>query len=467
MKIVLVGRGHKLVDLLDSFSARRGEVVVVTLDDSILHDLIERRVPRIYVDPGEARLDDPRLATGIEDLLVVADYEEASLRRALDNLTAQKPGATMLAFTHLRTTELAKAYPQVMFRSERSVMRTEVRELIRRGATGRKVDALRRIAREHKGILVVIWGSPDPDAIASAYALRELLAADSPAFTISHLDDFSRPENKAMVDVLRIPTVKFSHELAVPGVAVATVDAQPSFFQLNGQMRFDVIIDHHPLAELGEYRYADVRPAYGSTSTILTEYFLNTGARMSRKVATALYYGLKVDTGNLTRNVSDADVNAFRWLRNHADENLVRTIELSYMPVSMLDTFGIAIANKKIARDAAFTYIGTVDNPEVSVYIADFLIKLSGISWAAVACRTREKLVVVFRSDGLRKHAGKVAERLFLDYGTAGGHRTMARAEMTPDRLAAQVPELSDVAVERWLLQRLSEAWKPLKKFLS
>ncbi|HZL71375.1 MAG TPA: hypothetical protein VFC86_02855, partial [Planctomycetota bacterium] len=96
----------------------------------------------------------------------------------------------------------------------------------------------------------------------------------------------------------------------------------------------------------------------------------------------------------------------------------------------------------------------------------DFFIKLSGISWAAIACRTPEKIVVVFRSDGFRKHAGKVAETLFIDYGTAGGHRTMARAELPMERVRSELTETTDLAIENWLLGKLSTKLRGLAKFL-
>ena len=224
---------------------------------------------------------------------------------------------------------------------------------------------------------------------------------------------------------------------------------------LGGVFIFDVIVDHHPLSDLGEPKFADVRPTYGSTATIFTEYFQAAGMRMSKKIATALFYGLKVDTGNLTRNVSDADVAAFRYLRMRTDENMVRTIELSQLPVETLDYFAIAIANKKIKREVAFAYLGTIPNPDMCVHVADFFIKLTGISWAVLACRSRDRVVVVFRSDGFRKHAGHLAEALFMDYGSAGGHRTMARAELELSRLQGELREPSDVAIEDWLLKRL------------
>ncbi len=466
MKIVLLGRGHKVVDILDSFNARRGEISVITSDDSILHDLLERHAERHYADPRKADLAALGLSTTLDDLIVISDYQEGTLRETLDNIVAQKPAGTIVAVTHQSTAEVAPKYPQVIFKSERGIYRNEMRDLVRRMTTSNRVTQLRQIAKEAGRLVIVIWGNPDPDAIASSYALRELVLPETPEVTIAYMGEYKRPENKAMVDVIKIPTVRYEPGMIPAGAAVATVDAQPSFFSGNGAMRFDIVIDHHPLTDLGSPRFADVRPTYGATSTIMTEYYLNSGVRMNRKVATALYYGLKTDTGNLTRNVSDADVNAFRYLRNQADENMIRTIELSQMPVAMLDFFGIAIANKKIVRDMAFAYIGQVENPETCVYIADFLIKLSGISWVIVACRTLDKVVVVFRSDGFRKHAGKVAEMLFREHGSAGGHRTMARAELPLEGLVKEGTDVSDVGVERWLLTRLSMIRKPMRKFL-
>ncbi len=464
MKIVLLGRGHRILDILDTFSSRGRDVTVVSSDEDTLRLLLQKRVARVAADPASVSFADHSIAVAPEDIVIVTDHEEPALRASLDNVRRQSPSGTVVVFTALPTRQLADDFPGFYFRGDRTTYHNELREFVRRSQTRQRVDAIRRIVSQSPRILTVIWGNPDPDALGSAFALRELLGDAAPQWILSYMGEYSRPENLAMVRTIKIPTVKFSPELVTPETAVVTVDAQPSFFALNGRLRFDVIIDHHPLAELGPHRFADVRPTYGSTAAILTEYYLNTGARMSRRVATALYYGLKVDTGNLTRNVSDADVSAFRFLRTRADENMIRTIELSQLPVSTLDHFSVAIANKRIARDVVFSFIGLVNNPDACVHVADFFIKLSGISWAVVACRTADKVVVVFRSDGFRKHAGNVAERTFLDYGSAGGHRTMARAELPAARIGSEIADLTDAAVERWLLKRLALQLKPLAK---
>ncbi len=443
MKIYLMGRGHRLEQIRDALGLSRLTAQIIDQDKDTV------------------RFGSPGYPLGPEDLIIVTDFEEATLRATLDNLMKQELPAKVMVFTPVPSRMLLRDYPEFLFRDESLIYKNELRELQRKAAGLHKVESIRNIARGFP-FLTVIWGNPDPDAIAASYALMELVQGFATEVTIAYMGEFTRPENEAMVNVLKIPMRKFTWDLLKPETVVATVDAQPSFFKIDDRLRFDVIIDHHPLSDLGAPKFADVRPTYGSTSTIFTEYYQAAGIRMSKKIATALFYGLKVDTGNLTRNVSDADVSAFRYLRMRTDENMVRTIELSQLPVETLDYFAIAIANKKIRREVAFAYLGNIPNPDMCVHVADFFIKLTGISWALVACRSKERVVVVFRSDGFRKHAGHLAEGLFLEYGTAGGHRTMARAELELSRVQGELREPSDVAIEDWLLKRLGTKLKSL-----
>jgi nanoRNase/pAp phosphatase (c-di-AMP/oligoRNAs hydrolase) len=443
MRIYLLGRGHRLDQIRQALGMSR--------QDAILLD----------GDAAAARFGPPDREAAASDLIIVAEFEEAPLRAILANLAAQKLPARVMVFTSTPSRLLAREYPDFLFRDEGLIYKNELRELQRRAAGRQKVDSIRALARG-KPFLTVIWGNPDPDAIASSYALTELVQGEAAAPAIAYLGEFTRPENAAMVNTLKIPMRKFAPSLIAPETVVATVDAQPSFFKNGSSLRFDVVVDHHPLSDLTGVRFSDVRPTYGSTATIFTEYFQTAGLRMSKKMATALFYGLKIDTGNLTRNVSDADVAAFRYLRVRADENMVRTIELSQLPVETLDYFAVAIANKKIAREVAFAFLGTIPNPDMCVHVADFFVKLTGISWAITACRSKERVVVVFRSDGFRKHAGNLAESLFTGYGSAGGHRTMARAELDLARIAPELREPSDVAIEEWLIQRLGTKLKSL-----
>lgn len=444
MKIYLMGRGHRLEQIRDALGLSR--LTAQTIDAS---------------EKDVVRFGAPAYPLGAEDLIIVTDFEETPLRLTLDNLIKQELPAKVMVFTPVPSRMLLRDYPDFLFRDESLIYKNELRELQRKAAGLHKVESICNLARGFP-FLIVIAGSPDPDSIASSYALLELVQGYSTEATIAYMEDFTRPENQAMVNILRIPMRKFTWDLLKPETVVATVDAQPSHFKTDDRIKFDIVVDHHPLTDLGMPKFSDVRPTYGSTSTIFTEYYQAAGIRMSKKIATALFYGLKIDTANLTRNVSDADVSAFRYLRMRNDENMVRTIELSQLPVETLDYFAIAIANKKIRREVAFAYLGNIPNSAMAVHVADFFIKLTGISWAVVACRSKERVVVVFRSDGFRKHAGHLAEALFLDYGTAGGHRTMARAELELARVQAELREPSDVEIEDWLLKRLGTKLRSL-----
>jgi hypothetical protein len=107
-----------------------------------------------------------------------------------------------LVFTPLPVRELSREFPEFLIRSDRSLYKTEMRDLIRRTGSQQKVNAIRRIVREAGKANVIIWGNPDPDALASAFGLRELLVPDCPNIAISYLGELSRPENAAMVNML-------------------------------------------------------------------------------------------------------------------------------------------------------------------------------------------------------------------------------------------------------------------------
>jgi nanoRNase/pAp phosphatase (c-di-AMP/oligoRNAs hydrolase) len=328
--------------------------------------------------------------------------------------------------------------------------------MMRRARTRKKLERIRAIAREAEKVLVLLWGNPDPDCMASAVALGTLIHPSARRFEIAYTGELSRPENIAMARVLEIRMSKFAPDMIDDRTAVFTVDAQPAFFDLDPAPRFDAVIDHHPRKARNEAAVVDIRSSYGATATILTEYFQAFRRKIPRRIATALLYGLKTDTNNLTRNVSEADIRAFQTLRPLADPNAIRSIELEQLPADVLDVLAQAIAKRRAIDDWLVAYMGELSTPDYGVYVADLFIRTWGVAAAAVALRHRDKLIVILRSDGLKHEVGRIVERVFRGYGTAGGHRTMARAELDLDRITAETGNPRDWAVEAWLLQKLT-----------
>jgi nanoRNase/pAp phosphatase (c-di-AMP/oligoRNAs hydrolase) len=218
------------------------------------------------------------------------------------------------------------------------------------------------------------------------------------------------------------------------------------------------VIDHHPSTNGNGAAFKDIRQGYGATATILTEYFLDTGRKISRPLATALYYGLKADTLDFQRNVGDADIAAFRHLHPLVDYDLVRKVELSHIELSGLDTFAVALQRKRVVKDVLFVHLGPVANADLCVQVADFLMGTYGISWTVISGIISDRLVVVFRSDGYRKDAGSAAQQAFASLGSAGGHRTMARAEVALERLTQELPGSGSGEIENFVFDRVMAA---------
>ena len=87
--------------------------------------------------------------------------------------------------------------------------------------------------------------------------------------------------------------------------------------------------------------------------------------------------------------------------------------------------------------------------------IADFFMSVDSISWCFVSGIHNKKLVVVIRNDGIRKNAGKLAKKRFSELGSAGGHKSMARAEIPLEELNKHCDSTQENKVMQWLIKRL------------
>jgi nanoRNase/pAp phosphatase (c-di-AMP/oligoRNAs hydrolase) len=104
-----------------------------------------------------------------------------------------------------------------------------------------------------------------------------------------------------------------------------------------------------------------------------------------------------------------------------------------------------------------FAYLGSVANPDICVIIADFFMKISSVNWSIVSGLYSKKLIIVFRNDGLRKDAGKVARQSFGQIGSAGGHKSMARAEIPFEALKEVVDYRHDKKLLRWIINKIEK----------
>ena len=209
--------------------------------------------------------------------------------------------------------------------------------------------------------------------------------------------------------------------------ALALVDTQPARFEETlGEV--DLVIDHHPEETSVRARLRDIRPSYGATSTILTEYLRAADVKIRERLATALFYGIKADTLHLERGATRADLDAFAFLHGHANHNTLRRIERPELPDAALDVLARGVSGRRLVEGVMFVHLGPVGYPELVAQFADFLLQVESAEWSVVSGRVNGELHVSVRNVGYVRAAGDVVREAFGDLGGAGGHRSMAKA---------------------------------------
>ena len=315
-------------------------------------------------------------------------------------------------------------------------------------------EKLRRFYDQFSGednVLIVI--NADPDAIASAMAVKRLLWRKVSGVTISNINIIKRPDNIAMIRLLGVELVPIKDIVKDRFTRFVIVDSQPDHNEIFAEFPPDVVIDHHPETDV-HANFSDIRPKYGATASIMTEYIRAAKIKPSAKLSTGLFYAIKTDTCNFERQTLIEDVRAFQFLYRYANIHLARKIEQSEIRLDFLKYFKSALENRRMRKGKIFAHLGTVVNPDICVLIADFFMKINSANWSIVSGLYNKKLVIVFRNDGLRKDAGKVAK---LSFGSGGGHKSMARAEIPFTDLKEVVDYKDEKKLLRWIINKIEK----------
>jgi len=295
-------------------------------------------------------------------------------------------------------------------------------------STRERVRTFLRLFRRDDTVLILIY--PDPDSMASALAVKRLFWKHVRKTQIAYAGKIQRLENQAMMELLRIPMVEIDKVASDDFTRRVLVDSQPNHSEIFEQFSYDAIIDHHPKVKNWDAPYVDIRSGYGATATILTEYLREARIKPSMKLATALLYAIKTDTANFERDATEEDVKQFRYLFHYANLTRLQKIETSELRIKDLQYFQTALKNRVMRKKSLYAHLGEVPSADICVQIADFFMRVYGVGWSFVSGVYRGKLVVILRNDGYRKDAGKLAARAFGAFGSAGGHRGAARAEI-------------------------------------
>ena len=314
------------------------------------------------------------------------------------------------------------------------------------------VRQIREVHRDAKRLLILVHNQPDPDAIASALALRTLLRRNRKTTTIGYLGEkISRPENVAMVELMDIDLQMISHEDIKKFDSIALVDVQPSYF--GGEVTgIDSVIDHHPTTPECDAKFTEISSEEGATATIMTRFLRAAQVEISAKLSTALLYGIKTDTMILNRGADLDDLEAFTYLYSQADLGLLRKIESKNLYSEEIKHYGEALSKHWINDGIIFMNLGRIEKEHLIPQVADMGMKVEGVQWSvAFGIISGSHLVMSVRNSGSVKSAGRLLFELFDEMGSAGGHRSYAKAVIPMDEVKDLIGKTSRKNVEQWI----------------
>jgi nanoRNase/pAp phosphatase (c-di-AMP/oligoRNAs hydrolase) len=350
------------------------------------------------------------------------------------------------AATSKRADEFREEFPDVVYLSMSELFGGPLLTEFSRSLTRARVHQYQRYLADADRVLIMLHNDPDPDAIASGLALRNVLRRTKTTAIIGAIHGVTRPENLRMLNMLDIHIEAITPESLKEYERIAMVDVQPHYF--GGLIdRVDLVIDHHPEQTGYTAVFKDIRPDYGSTSTILTEHLRAVDVNISERTATAMLYAIKSDTLFFNRQTNRVDLEAFSYLYPLADAAMIRKMEGAEITLERLEYVMNAYGGGVLADQVFCAFLGQTPREDFIPYVADFFLQVEDVKWTVIAGIVNDSLVVSVRNLGYTKNAGEFVRRFFADIGSAGGHRAMAKAVVPMPAFRAKYGDLEGAAI--------------------
>lgn len=333
------------------------------------------------------------------------------------------------------------------------------------------VKKLKELKDSSDSLLIVMHDNPDPDSISSATALSVIAQTLGFKTQIVYGGDITHHENRAFVNLLGADLRKLSrgsYELKrYPFIAV--VDCQPNgnLTLLEGEdyKKIKIVIDHHQVLQhlrdlLPKDAFIDIRPEVNAAASILVEYLRTLGVPMDTRLATALFYGIYVDTKKFSK-LSHVELKAIEFLAGKVDYELLDKIEHPDISTETAEILAKAIMNRRIYKNVVVSNVGFITNRDAVAESADFLLRLEGITTVLVFGIVDDRIEISARTRDVRVNIGTVMREAFGDIGTGGGHSQSggARIPLGIFRLAKDKNSLLRLAEEA-ITEKFLEALK-------
>jgi nanoRNase/pAp phosphatase (c-di-AMP/oligoRNAs hydrolase) len=317
------------------------------------------------------------------------------------------------------------------------------------------LDAVRDASR----VTFVTHVHPDPDGIGSMVGLAHLVETCLCKPTrITRDGPISRPENRAMVDLLELELLSVDRVKWEPDEAVVMVDSQPKTgrHSFNGHIRMTAVIDHHATpGDLRKVPFVDVRTDLGATCSLVTRYLIEQDIALTPTVATALLYGIETELGGYPREANRLDDDALIYLYPQADKDLLARIRNARLPICHFETMLMALQSSFIYDRLIISWVNDLPQPELAAEVCDFMIRFEEVEWAVCAGVYKDQLIMSVRTSLPDANAGELIKGVVGKLGRAGGHDRRAGGTIRLSSTSESAVEDLQASLRKRLLKAL------------
>ncbi len=318
-------------------------------------------------------------------------------------------------------------------------------------------DEFLGLLSDHDQILILMHDNPDPDAIASAWALQTLIEAklDRPSRLVAG-GAIVRAENRHMVDLLGAPIQLVLNLEGTGQPSVILVDCgSNSSNQLLARtaMKPLAIIDHHNgSCRTEQAPFVDLRPDVAATATIAASYLREQRVEPGAKLATALLYAVRTETRGSETSYTPLDNEMIIWLTERAEPELLAEIENAPLSQEWYTDLVLAMQCTTLFGDVALCFLPKAEGPEIVGEVADLLVRGQRIRRVLCAAVFGNDLLISVRTAKDDEDACRLAVETIGDLGSGGGHACRAGGKIPDVVQDGVVPDSLEREVRaRWL----------------
>jgi nanoRNase/pAp phosphatase (c-di-AMP/oligoRNAs hydrolase) len=319
-------------------------------------------------------------------------------------------------------------------------------------------DCLLKILADYEQVFVVTHDTPDPDAIASGWAVMSMVQEKlGKRVRLIGGGEIVRAENKHMLQLLRPPIELVRKVQCGAGTAVVLVDCGPD--SENHLFAEECIvpvavIDHHSLNGRRGRRleFMDVRPQVAASATICASYLREQKLEPSAELATALLYAIRTETQGCETHFSRLDRAMLLWLTKLADPSRLAEIENAPLSVAYFADLALALQNAMLYYDAAFCLLPRANGAEIVGEVADLLIRCESVRRVLCGAIVHGNLVFSARTKPGSGDATQLVRATLEGIGQGGGHRHRAGGKVSLSATGPKIDEdIQDELRNRWL----------------